>query len=75
MVRAYCMVDKQIVEMSDPQEEMAKNGRPRLIGKCPICKGNIYKFMKTDDLKSAHVRSQVQKHAASYSKKHTASKK
>lgn len=69
MVQAYCMTDRKNVEMIDPHEEMAKNGKPRLIGKCPICKGSVFKFIKTTAVKSSHVKTQMQKHAATHAKK------
>ncbi len=44
MVEAYCVKDKQKVEIVNPEKVTMKNGKPATKGTCPICKGNVYRI-------------------------------
>jgi hypothetical protein len=44
MAQAYCVKDKQKVEVQNPQQITMKNGKPALQGTCPICKGKVFKI-------------------------------
>ena len=37
MAEAYCVKDKQKVEVQNPQKITMKNGKPAVQGKCPVC--------------------------------------
>ena len=37
MAEAYCVRDKQKVEIQNPQQITMKNGKPATKGTCPIC--------------------------------------
>ena len=41
MAEAYCVKDKQKVEILNPQRITMKNGKPALQGTCPICGGTV----------------------------------
>jgi len=45
MPQAYCVVDKKMVEMVDPTPRTTKNGRKQLVGKCPHCQRDVYRFV------------------------------
>jgi DNA polymerase II large subunit len=44
MAEAYCVKDKQKVEVVNPTKITMKNGKPALSGTCPICKGKVFKI-------------------------------
>jgi DNA polymerase II large subunit len=44
MAEAYCVKDKEKVEIQDPEQITMKNGRPAVKGKCPKCGGNVFKI-------------------------------
>lgn len=44
MATAYCVKDKQKVEVQNPQQITMKNGKPALQGTCPICGGKVFKI-------------------------------
>lgn len=37
MVQAYCVKDREMVDMKDPQQITLKNGRSAMQGTCPKC--------------------------------------
>ncbi|HEX9989042.1 MAG TPA: DUF5679 domain-containing protein [Chloroflexia bacterium] len=37
MVQAYCVKDRKMVDMKDPQQITLKNGRSAMQGTCPEC--------------------------------------
>ena len=37
MVQAYCVKDRKMVDMKDPQQITLKNGRSAMQGTCPDC--------------------------------------
>lgn len=37
MVQAYCVKDREMVDMKDAKEITMKNGRPAMQGVCPKC--------------------------------------
>lgn len=37
MIEAYCVKCKAKVAMADPKDGVAKNGRPMVKGRCPVC--------------------------------------
>src|SRR3954471_3471979 len=44
MAEAYCVKDKQKVEVQNPQRITMKNGKPALQGTCPKCGGKVFKI-------------------------------
>ncbi len=44
MAEAYCVKDKQKVEVQNAQKITMKNGKPALQGTCPICGGKVFKI-------------------------------
>ncbi len=44
MAEAYCVKDKQKVEMRKTEQITMKNGRPAVKGTCPKCGGNVFKI-------------------------------
>ena len=44
MAEAYCVKDKQKVEIVDPEKITMKNGKPAIKGKCPICGGSVFRI-------------------------------
>jgi hypothetical protein len=44
MAEAYCVKDKQKVEVVNPQKITMKNGKPALQSTCPICGGKVFKI-------------------------------
>jgi hypothetical protein len=45
-MKGYCVRDKTMVDMINPQERMTKNGHPQMVGTCPRCGKSVYKFIK-----------------------------
>ena len=41
MAQAYCVKDKQKVEIKNPQQITMKNGKPATEGKCPTCGSKV----------------------------------
>ena len=48
MAQAYCVKDKQKVEVQNAQQITMKNGRPAIQGTCPDCGTKIFKIGKMD---------------------------
>jgi len=46
MAEAYCVKCKGKKVMVDPKPTVSKNGRPRISGTCPDCKGKLSLFVK-----------------------------
>ena len=44
MAQAYCVKDKQKVEISNPQNITMKTGKPAISGTWPICKGKVFRI-------------------------------
>jgi hypothetical protein len=44
MAEAYCVKDKQKVEVQNPQKITMKNGKPAIQGTCPICGGKVFRI-------------------------------
>ena len=44
MAQAYCVRDKQKVEIKDPQPITMKNGKPAVKGTCPNCGGSVFRI-------------------------------
>lgn len=44
LVEGYCMKDRKMVEMMNPQPIALKNGKPATVGVCPHCGTAIYKI-------------------------------
>ncbi|HVL54502.1 MAG TPA: DUF5679 domain-containing protein [Vitreimonas sp.] len=44
MAEAYCVKDKQKVEVQNPQQITMKNGKAALQGTCPKCGGKVFKI-------------------------------
>jgi hypothetical protein len=44
MAEAYCVKDKQKVEIQDPQKITMKNGKPATKGTCPKCGGSVFRI-------------------------------
>jgi hypothetical protein len=44
MVKAYCMKEKKLQEMTAIKKVKMKNGRPAMKGKCAKCGTNMYKI-------------------------------
>ena len=44
MAEAYCVKDKQKVEVQNPQKITMKNGKPATEGKCPTCGTKMFKI-------------------------------
>lgn len=44
MAQAYCVKDKQKVEVQNPQQITMKNGKPALSGLCPVCGTKVFKI-------------------------------
>jgi len=41
MAEGYCVKDKKMVEIKNPQKITMKNGRPATQGTCPSCGGKV----------------------------------
>jgi hypothetical protein len=44
MAEAYCVKDKQKVEVQNAQKITMKNGKPAIQGTCPICGGKVFRI-------------------------------
>ncbi len=44
VAEAYCVRDKQKVEIKDPQQVTMKNGKSALKGTCPNCGGSVFRI-------------------------------
>ena len=44
MTEAYCVRDKQKVEMVNPQRITMKNGKPAWKGTCPKCGNSVFRI-------------------------------
>lgn len=45
-MQAYCVKDKQKVEMKNPTKVTMKNGRTAYKGVCPKCGGKVFRIGK-----------------------------
>jgi uncharacterized protein (DUF983 family) len=44
MAEAYCVKDKQKVEVQNPQKITMNNGKAAIQGTCPNCGGKVFKI-------------------------------
>ena len=44
MAMAYCVKDKMMVEVQNPQQIRMKNGKKALSGTCPKCGTKVFKI-------------------------------
>jgi hypothetical protein len=44
MAQAYCVKDKMMVEVQNPQQIVMKNGKKALSGTCPKCGTKVFKI-------------------------------
>ena len=44
VAEAYCVKDKQKVEVQNAQKITMKNGKPAIQGTCPICGGKVFRI-------------------------------
>jgi hypothetical protein len=44
VAEAYCVKDKQKVEIQNPTHITMKNGKPATKGTCPLCKGSVFRI-------------------------------
>ena len=44
MAMAYCVKDKEKVEVKDPKQIVMKNGKKALSGVCPKCGTKVFKI-------------------------------
>jgi len=44
VTEAYCVKDKQKVQVRNAQRITMKNGHPAMVGTCPICGGKVFKI-------------------------------
>jgi hypothetical protein len=44
MAQAYCVKDKQKVEIQNAVQVTMKNGKPAIKGTCPICGGSVFRI-------------------------------
>lgn len=44
MAQAYCVKDKQKVEVQNPTTITMKNGKSALQGSCPLCGSKVFKI-------------------------------
>ncbi|MEA2623730.1 MAG: hypothetical protein QOH61_2640 [Chloroflexota bacterium] len=44
MAEAYCVRDKQKVEIKNPEKITMKNGKPATKGVCPICGNSVFRI-------------------------------
>jgi len=44
VAQAYCVKDKQKVEIKNAQQITMKNGKPAISGTCPICGGKVFRI-------------------------------
>ena len=48
-MEAYCVRDKKMVEIQNPQQITMKNGRPAVKGTCPVCGNTVMRIGKMSD--------------------------
>jgi hypothetical protein len=44
MAEAYCVKDKQKVQIKNPVQITMKNGKPATKGTCPMCGGSVFRI-------------------------------
>ena len=44
MAQAYCVKDKEKVEVQNPQQITMKNGKPAAQGTCPVCGTKMFRI-------------------------------
>jgi hypothetical protein len=44
MAEAYCVKDKEKVEVQNPEQIIMKNGKPALKGTCPKCGTKVFRI-------------------------------
>jgi hypothetical protein len=44
MAQAYCVKDKQKVDIQNEQQITMKNGKPAVKGTCPKCGGSVFRI-------------------------------
>ena len=44
VAQAYCVKDKMMVEMQNPERITMKNGKPAMKGKCPKCGTSVFRI-------------------------------
>lgn len=44
VAQAYCVKDKQKVEIQNPQQITMKNGKPAVKGTCPKCGNSVFRI-------------------------------
>jgi hypothetical protein len=44
VAQAYCVKDKMMVEMRNPQKITMKNGKPAMKGVCPKCGTSVFRI-------------------------------
>jgi len=44
VAQAYCVKDKQKVEIQNPQNITMKNGKPAVKGQCPMCGNTVFRI-------------------------------
>jgi hypothetical protein len=44
LAEAYCVRDKQKVEIQNPEKITMKNGKPATKGTCPICGNSVFRI-------------------------------
>lgn len=44
VAEAYCVKDKQKVEIQNPQQITMKNGKPAVKGTCPKCGNSVFRI-------------------------------
>ena len=44
VAEAYCVKDKQKVEIVKPEKITMKNGKPATKGTCPLCGGSVFRI-------------------------------
>src|SRR4029077_2400332 len=47
LVQGYCVKDRRMVEIINPQPITMANGRPATVGVCPHCGTKIYKISRS----------------------------
>lgn len=48
-MEAYCVKDKKMVQIKNPQEVTMKNGRPAVKGTCPNCGNTVMRIGKMQE--------------------------
>jgi hypothetical protein len=44
VAQAYCVKDKEMVEIQQPQQITMKNGKPAVKGTCPKCGNSVFRI-------------------------------